>query len=132
VQKLTINTEKNKQVVDITGVINDLLAKNSYHNGLCFLFVTHTTCAITTADLDPGTDKDYLKAFSEMIPKLQYNHPHDPSHVGDHIVSTLIGTSLYVPVQNASMVLGTYQKIVLFEFSGPRERTLLVNYIKEG
>ena len=130
-QKLTIKTTNEKQVLDITAIVNDLLMKNSYHNGLCYLFLAHTTCAIATADLDPGTDQDYLNAFSEMIPKINYNHPHDPSHVGDHIMSTLIGTSLYIPVQNASLVLGSYQKIVLFEFSGPRERMLYVNYIKE-
>lgn len=130
-QKLTIKTSQQKQVLDITAVVNDLLMKNAYHNGLCFLFVNHTTCGITTANLDPGTDADYLNAFHEMVPKLQYNHQHDPSHVGDHIMSSLIGSSLYVPVQNASMVLGTYQKVVLIEFSGPRDRTLIVNYMKE-
>ncbi|MBN1168400.1 YjbQ family protein [Candidatus Woesebacteria bacterium] len=130
-QQLKIKTNKNKEVIDITGIVNDLLMKNSYHNGHCYLFLTHTTCGITTADLDPGTDQDYINAFMELIPKIQYNHPHDPAHFGDHFLASIVGPGLYVPVQNASMVLGSYQKVVLFEFSGPRERTLLVNYIKE-
>lgn len=131
-QKLTIKSTQEKQVIDITAIVNDLLMKNSYHNGLCYLFISHTTCAIATANLDPGTDNDYLNAFQEMMPKLNYNHPHDPSHVGDHIITTLLGSSLYIPVQNASLALGAFQKVVLFEFAGPRERTLFVNYIKES
>ncbi len=131
-QKLTIKTNKNREVVDITTVVNDLLSKNAFHNGLCYLFVTHTTCALATADLDPGTDEDMLNAFQSMIPKLDYKHQHDPSHVGDHIISTIIGASLYVPVQSASLILGTFQRLCLFEFNGPSERTLFVSYIKES
>ena len=131
VQKLFIKTTKQKEIVDITSVINDLLRKNLFDNGLCYLFVTHTTCALTTADLDPGTDSDMLNAFDAMVPKLDYKHPHDPSHVGDHILSTLIGTSLYIPVQSASLVLGAYQRVVLVEFNGPKDRHLVVNYLAE-
>lgn len=129
-QKLFINTEKNKQIVDITGVINDLLHKNLYETGLCFLFLTHTSCAITTADLDPGTDLDMINAFDAIVPKIKYEHPHDPSHVGDHIMSTMIGSSLQIPVQSSTLVLGVYQKVILVEFNGPKERHIVVNYMQ--
>ncbi len=129
-QKLFINTEKQKQIIDITNVVNDLLHKNLFENGVCFLNLTHTSCAITTADLDPGTDLDMVNAFDAIVPKLDYNHPHDPTHVGDHIMSTLIGTSLQMPVQSSTLVLGVYQKVVLVEFNGPKERHVVVNYIE--
>ena len=86
----------------------------------------HTTAALTTADLDPGTDLDMLDAFEKMIPKLQYRHPHDPSHVPDHILSALIGNSLTLPVENQKLILGQWQKVVLIEFSGPRDRQIVV------
>lgn len=130
-QKLIITTNNNKQVVDITNVVNDLLRKNLFSDGICYLFVNHTTCAIATADLDPGTDEDMLNAFDKIIPQLNYKHPHDPSHVGDHIMSTIIGSSIQVPVQNASLYLGTYQRVVLVEFNGPKERRVVVNYLPE-
>jgi secondary thiamine-phosphate synthase enzyme len=64
------------------------------------------------------------------VPKLQYRHPHDPSHVPDHILSTLIGASLAVPVEKGKLALGTWQRIVLFEFDGPRERTVHMPFVQ--
>ena len=61
-QTLTVSTNKKKQIIDITGEIEQLL-KDKKSEGLCFLFIKHTTAALTTADLDPGTDLDMLDAF---------------------------------------------------------------------
>jgi secondary thiamine-phosphate synthase enzyme len=86
----------------------------------------HTTAALTTADLDPGTDLDMLDAFEHLIPRLKYRHPHDPTHVPDHILSALIGTSVAVPVDKGHLVLGTWQRVILVELDGPREREVIV------
>jgi secondary thiamine-phosphate synthase enzyme len=126
---ITIKTKKHKEVVDITEEINKFLEKQEKDSGLVFLFALHTTCALTTADLDPGTDLDMLDAFEAMIPKLKYRHPHDPSHVGDHIMSSIIGTSLTLPFENKNLVLGTWQRVVLIEFDGPRIRNLKISII---
>lgn len=125
-EKFTVHTKKHREVVDITDHINELIPKNTIEKGICTIFLTHTTAALTTADLDPGTDLDMLDAFEEMIPKLAYSHPHDPSHVGDHILSALIGTSLSLPFERGELILGTWQRVVLIEFSGPREREIIV------
>jgi secondary thiamine-phosphate synthase enzyme len=130
-KKLSISTNKKKVILDITQIINDEITKTKIQNGVCVLFLTHTTAALTTADLDPGTDLDMLDAFSEMIPKLHYRHPHNPSHAPDHILSSLIGTSLSIPVQKGQLVLGTWQRVVLIEFDGPRERNLLISFVNE-
>lgn len=129
-QQIKIKTSKAKEIVDITERINGILQKESFKNGLIILFVTHTTAALTTADLDPGTDLDMLDAFEEMIPKLPYRHPHNPSHVGDHIMSSVIGPSVTLPVQNLKLVLGTWQRVVLVEFNGPREREIFISFLK--
>lgn len=124
--KHTVSTKKRKEVVDITDAINELLAKKNAEKGLCNLFITHTTASLSVADLDPGTDLDLLDALEHMVPKLQYRHPHDPTHVGDHIMSTLIGPSLTVPYENSALLLGTWQRVVLIELNGPRKRTLII------
>src|SRR5271170_1983241 len=118
-QQLTIKTRKKREVLDITDSIEALLEKN-HGIGICFLFIKHTTAALTTADLDPGTDLDMLDAFEAMIPKLSYRHPHNPAHVPDHILSSLIGASVGIPVSNGNLVLGTWQRVVLVELDGPR------------
>ncbi len=121
--RLNIKTVSNRQVIDITDQVQRLLAKDTC---VCTVFVAHTTCAVTTADLDPGTDLDLLDAVWEMIPKLNYRHPHDPAHVPAHLASSIIGPSVTVPIENGRLILGTWQRIILVELDGPRERSLVV------
>jgi len=128
--KIFINTSKKREVLDITDKINEFLARNAKNeNFLCHIFLLHTTSALTTADLDPGTDSDMLNAFLKMIPDLEYKHLHNPKHVPNHLLSSLIGTSLSLPVSEKSLVLGTWQRVVLIEFDGPREREIVINLI---
>src|SRR5438874_8304144 len=70
-QRLTIRTRRKREVIDITDAIQKLLSrKHSDKSGLCSLLVLHTTAALTTADLDPGTDLDMLDAFEAIIPSF--------------------------------------------------------------
>lgn len=129
---MKIKTRKKREVVDITDMVEGLLGKDhSQASGICNLFILHTTAALTTADLDPGTDLDMLDAFEAMIPKLRYRHPHNPAHVPDHILSSLIGTSVAAPFERGKLLLGTWQRIVLIELDGPRERQVVVSVTRE-
>lgn len=129
-ERLTATTTKRRQVADISDKVNRYLAAAAAgKTGICHLFLLHTTAALSTADLDPGTDLDYLDAFEVMVPKLRYRHPHDPSHVGDHILSTLIGTSLSLPFEDGKLILGVWQRVVLIEWNGPRECFIVASLI---
>jgi secondary thiamine-phosphate synthase enzyme len=131
-QRTTVKTRKKREVLDITSNVEAWLAKHhGQATGICNLFILHTTAALTTADLDPGTDLDMLDAFEAMIPKLRYRHPHNPAHVPDHILSSLIGTSVALPVDRGQILLGTWQRIVLVELDGPRERDLVLSITPE-
>lgn len=126
---LSVKTHKKREILDITDAVQSVLKTDK--NGVCHLTVLHTTAALTTADLDPGTDLDMLDAFEALIPKLRYRHPHDPSHVPDHILSALIGTSVTQPVEKGRLLLGTWQRIVLVELDGPRARNVVVTFLAE-
>lgn len=128
-QKLIVSTKKKKEIIDITEEVERLIFENKKDFCLCFLFIKHTTAAITTADLDPGTDLDMLDAFSAMMPRLNYRHHHNPSHVTDHILSSFIGTSVSIPVSKNRLDLGTWQRVVLVELDGPREREVVLKLI---
>lgn len=123
--KILVETTNGREIVDITDRIEEMI---QIKNGLVNLFVTHTTAALTTADLDPGTDQDLLRAYEEMVPNLKYNHPHNPQHVWRHIMASVIGPSLNVPIINGMLVLGTWQRIILVEFNGPRNRKIQVSF----
>lgn len=132
-QRLTIKTRRKREVVDITEEVDRLLGSgNQPGAGTCSLFILHTTAALTTADLDPGTDLDMLDAFEAMVPKLHYRHPHDPAHVPDHILSALIGTSVALPAEKGRLLLGTWQRVVLVELDGPRERQMTLAVVAEA
>lgn len=132
-QRIKVKTKKKREIVDITDRLGKVIASaSSGGTGFCHLSVLHTTAALTTADLDPGTDLDMLDAFEALIPKLRYRHPHDPEHVPDHILSALIGTSVGVPIENSKLILGTWQRVVLVELDGPRERDIVISIALEN
>lgn len=123
---LTLETHRKREIIDITSRINRIVAASGHKGaGICFLNVLHTTAALTTADLDPGTDLDMLDVFEAMVPHLKYRHPHDPEHVPDQILSTLIGTALSLPYERGELVLGTWQRVILVELDGPRQRQVV-------
>lgn len=126
-QIIVIDSTKSQEIIDITTTIENELPKDT---NLCHLFLKHTSAALITADLDPGTDLDMLDAFYEMIPKLNYRHPHNPAHVRDHILSVLIGTSLTLPVKEGKFILGEWQRLILVEFNGPRQREIILTASK--
>ena len=121
--QLNIRTKEAKQVIDITDQVQKLVKSDT---NAVVVYVVHTTCAVTTADLDPGTDLDLLDAVWEMIPKLKYRHPHNPAHVPAHLASSIIGPSVTIPVENGQLMLGAWQRIILVELDGPRERQVVI------
>jgi secondary thiamine-phosphate synthase enzyme len=120
---LRVRTAHKNQIIDITSQVQEALKAAQ---GVCTVFVAHTTCAVTTADLDPGTDQDMLEAFRKLLPAIRYRHPHDPAHTPDHILASLIGPSVAVPVREGRLILGVWQRIILVELDGPRERDVYV------
>lgn len=121
---ITVTTRRKDQVVDITEEVEEFLRSAEKESGVCIVFAAHTTCAITTADLDPGTDQDLLQALRKMLPEMSYRHPHDPSHTPDHLISSIIGPSVTIPYRNRRLEVGTWQRIILVELDGPRQRTV--------
>ena len=127
-KEIIIKTTKERQIINITQEVQRLVPRLTMDEGVCNLFVLHTTAALVTADLDPDTADDFLDAFEALIPKLQYRHRHNPSHVKDHIMATILGPSLCIPIEKGELVLGAWQKIILVELGGPRDRNIAVSF----
>ena len=125
-KQLTIATGQKRQIVDITNEVERALPGGE---GVAMVFVAHTTAAITTADLDPGTDQDFLDFLEAITPSLNWRHPHNPAHAPDHLLASLIGPSVMVPYNDDGLQLGTWQRIILVELDGPRDRTIVVQFL---
>ena len=128
---ITIKTRRPKQVIDITGEIERWLAGVKVENGLCNLFVEHTTAALTTGEAIEGTDEDLMETLERMIPKINFRHGHDPSHAPDHMISSILGAGLTVPLRNGRLRLGTWQRVLLVECNGPRDREIVVTALPD-
>lgn len=124
--KLQVSTKEKREVVDITSQIQDLLPSQ---DGLVNVFVKHTTAAITAADLDPGTDKDLLDFLDSLVPDIKWRHPHNPQHAPDHLLASLIGPGIMVLAKNGQLQMGAWQRIILIELNGPRQRDIEVTFI---
>ena len=123
---ITIKTRRPKQVIDITGEIEHWLAGLKIEAGLCNIFVEHTTAGLTTGEAIEGTDEDLMETLERMIPKINFRHGHDPSHAPDHMISSIVGAGLTLPLRNGKLRLGTWQRVLLVECNGPREREIIV------
>jgi secondary thiamine-phosphate synthase enzyme len=126
---LHISTTDRKQVVDLTDRIEKVIRKAKMQQGLCSLFITHTTAALTTGEVGEGTEDDFLQVMEQMIPRIHFRHAHDPSHAWSHMASSIVGPSLTIPVSAGTLVLGTWQSVMLVELDGPRERSVHITLI---
>jgi secondary thiamine-phosphate synthase enzyme len=124
---LSVKTQRRRQVVDLTEQVQAVIPPDV--TGLAALTVLHTTAAVTTANLDPGTDLDLLDALEVLLPDRPWRHPHSPRHAPDHLLASMVGSSITVPVRDGRLVLGTWQRVVLIEFDGPRSRRLALTLI---
>ena len=126
---LHIRTTDRKQVVDLTDQIEAVVRNAKMQEGLCALFITHTTAALTTGEIGEGTERDFLQVVEEMIPRINFRHAHNPAHAWSHMAASMLGPSLTVPVSDGKLVLGTWQSVMLVELDGPRERSVHVTLI---
>lgn len=128
---ITISTRRDKQVLDITPRVNQYLQQLGVSDGLCNLFVQHTTAGLTTGEAIEGTDEDLLEVLEKMIPAIRFRHAHDPSHAPDHMISSIIGASLTIPVRGGQLQLGTWQRVLLVECNGPRDRRIVITVLRD-
>ena len=126
---LHVRTGSLKEVVDLTDRVHTLLRGARMQEGLCALFITHTTAALTTGEIGEGTEQDLLEVVERLIPAIRFRHAHDPSHAWSHMASSILGPSLAIPVSAGQLGLGTWQSVMLVELDGPRERTIHVTLI---
>jgi secondary thiamine-phosphate synthase enzyme len=126
---ITVPTRRAKQVLDITDKVERFISESGVRDGLCSVYVRHTTAAITTGEAIEGTDEDLMETLERMIPEIKFRHAHDPSHAPDHMISSIVGPGVAVPVRDGRLLLGTWQRVLLVECNGPRDREIVVTLV---
>ena len=126
---LNIKSESRESFTDITGMVEREVKASSVSEGICHVFVPHTTAAVTINEsADPDVKRDILRILEKIVPwKGDYRHFEGNSAA--HIKASLMGTSVTVPVRDGKLFLGTWQGIFFCEFDGPRKRKFVVKVI---
>jgi secondary thiamine-phosphate synthase enzyme len=129
-ERFAVSTRGNSEVVDITGNVTAVLAKQKLRQGLVTVFVSGSTASITTTEFEPGLRKDIPEALERIAPQGQTYHHDETWHDGNgfsHVRASLLGPSLTLPFSHGELLLGTWQQIVLIDHDNrPRERTIIV------
>lgn len=130
---IQVSSKGRRDVIDITGMVQQVIADKSVSDGIVVVFVPGSTAALTTIEFEPGLVKDIDALLERLIPyKEDYRHHqtwHDDNGAA-HLQAALMGPSITVPVVNGKLTLGTWQQIVLVDCdTRPRDRTLVVQMI---
>ena len=125
-EELKLKTPTREVLVNITNEINQVVRKSSVREGVCRIFVPHTTAGITiNENADPAVMRDIINYLRKLIPQSA-GFSHREGNSDAHIKSSITGPSLEVLIHNGRLVLGTWQGIMFAEFDGPRHRRLYV------
>ena len=129
VQTFQVRTSTQTELVDITRSVQDAVKKLGVEEGICIVFIPHTTAAVTiNENADPGVVHDIVMELNKIIPFEDHYH-HSEGNSPAHIKASLVGCSEIVFVESGKLVLGTWQGIFFCEFDGPRNRKVHVKVV---
>jgi secondary thiamine-phosphate synthase enzyme len=125
-----VKTGARVTMVDITDSVNEAAAESGVRDGICNVFIPHTTAAVIVSEnWDPDVTSDMLRQLEQIVPhEADYRHAEGNSQA--HILSVMLGTSIDVPMRGGKLALGRWQGVMLAEFDGSRERSVLVTVIR--
>lgn len=131
IKTLTVRTSSREEFVDITDEVEKVVRDSGVKNGVCYLYVPHTTAGITINEgADPSVRKDIINALKKIAP-YGAGYSHMEGNADSHIKTTLVGSSVNVFIENGKLILGQWQSIFFCEFDGPRTRKVYLKIIKE-
>jgi secondary thiamine-phosphate synthase enzyme len=126
VKEISISTRSRTELVDITGQVKSVVTESGVQDGVCHVYVPHTTAGITiNENADPSVREDILMELNKKIP-FEDNYRHREGNAAAHIKASIVGSSETLLVEQGRLVLGTWQGLFFCEFDGPRSRRVLV------
>jgi len=125
-----VKTSGKIDFIDITQLVQETVEKIGVKEGICFIYVPHTTAAVTiNENADPSVCKDIIMELNKIVP-FEDRYQHLEGNSPAHIKASLLGPSQALIVESGRLALGTWQGIFLCEFDGPRSRKVYVKVMK--
>ena len=126
IEEITVITNRRNELRDITEEIRAIINESEINDGVCHIFVPHTTAAVTINEkADPDVAGDISRTLEKIIP-AGWEYRHVEGNSDSHVKSSAIGVSEVVLIKDAKLVLGTWQSVFFCEFDGPRKRKCII------
>jgi len=124
---ISVRTDSRRQFVDISDFVQAEVTNSGVRNGICLLFLPHTTAGLTlNENWDPCVSGDILLTLDRQTAPPHPEHRHQEGNSPAHIQSSLVGATLFLIIEDGKILLGPWQGIFLTEFDGPRERRVTI------
>ena len=128
--RIMLRSREREDLVEFTAEVSELVRESNVREGVCVLFVRHTTAGLTVNEnADPDVASDMLLALRTLIPQHGMGFRHGEQNSDAHIKASLVGPSVTVPFADGRLLLGRWQGIFLCEFDGPRQREVVLSII---
>ena len=126
---ITVQTRQRETLQDITPLVEQYIHDHACNRGILTLYSPHTTCAVTINEgCDPHVARDMMQTLRRLVP-LQGDYRHAEGNSDAHVKTSLLGPSQQLLVAKGQLCLGTWQRVFLAEFDGPRTRKLWVMWM---
>jgi len=127
-----VTTHVRTELLDITDKVKDAVAQSRVGSGMCFVYVPHTTAAVTVNEsYDSDVAADITAALSKLVPH-RADYAHSEGNSDAHIKAAMVGSCQAIPVEEGRLALGRWQGVFFCEFDGPRTRRVHIQTIKAG
>ena len=123
--EIRVSTKSRTELVDITSQVQDAVRESGVLDGICHVYVPHTTAGLTiNENADPSVRQDILMELNKMVP-FEDDYKHLEGNAAAHIKASIVGSSETILVEGGRLLLGTWQGIFFCEFDGPRNRRVV-------
>lgn len=124
--ELELKSDAKTEFIEITDKIIETVNKSGVQDGVCIVYVTHTTAGVTiNENADPDVVEDMINYLDKLVP-WKDNYKHLEGNTAAHIKASLIGSSQHLIIKDGQLVLGTWQGVYFTEFDGPRNRKVII------
>lgn len=129
--QFTVSTRQRSQFVEITSAVQAIVGRSRLQDGVCVIYVPHTTAGLTiNENADPDVVHDLLAALEKIVPWESRDYRHGEGNSAAHVKASMMGSSVKVLVAEGKLQFGTWQGIFLCEFDGPRTRKVWVQMLE--
>ncbi|OYT41905.1 MAG: hypothetical protein B6U86_01555 [Candidatus Altiarchaeales archaeon ex4484_43] len=127
--EIQVKSNRRTELIDITDMINSIIAKSEAGDGIALIFTKHTTVALIVNENEAGLISDIEASLKRLIPKQDYKHDRIDNNADSHLRSILLQSSIVLPIKGSHLDLGTWQRVILIELDGPRNRTVTIKLL---